>query len=87
MEMTQDTIMNMMNNQLEMLQVEFDDALKDLGKVSRNKNKSQEDYAIYFEQQDKCNICEAKINLMNKMIKRMADMFGPQAPMLSTAKL
>ena len=38
MEMTQDTIMNMMNNQLEMLQVEFDDALKDLGKVSRNKN-------------------------------------------------
>ena len=85
--MTQDTIMNMMNTQLEMLQVEFDDALKDLGKVSRNKNKSQEDYAVYFEQQDKCNICEAKINLMNKMIKRMADMFGPQAPMLSTAKL
>ena len=85
--MTQDTIMNMMNNQLEMLQVEFDDALKDLGKVSRNKNKSQEDYAVYFEQQDRCNICEAKINLMNKMIKRLSEMFGPQAPMLSTAKL
>ena len=87
MEMTQDTIMNMMNNQLKMLQVEFDDALKDLGKVSRNKNKSQEDYAVYFEQQDRCNICEAKINLMNKMIKRLGEMFGPQAPMLSTAKL
>ena len=85
--MTQDTIMNMMNNLLEMLQVEFDDALKDLGKVSRNKNKSQEDYAVYFEQQDRCNICEAKINLMNKMIKRLSEMFGPQAPMLSTAKL
>lgn len=87
MEMTQDTIMNMMNTQLEMLQVEFDDALKDLGKVSRNKNKSQEDYAVYFEQQDRCNICEAKINLMNKMIKRIGEMFGPQAPMLSAAKL
>lgn len=34
-----------------------------------------------------CNICEAKINLMNKMIKRLGEMFGPQAPMLSTAKL
>ena len=85
--MTQDTIMNMMNNQLEMLQVEFDDALKDLGKASRNKNKSQEDYAAYFEQQDKCNICEAKVTLMNKMIKRVKEMFGPQAPMLSTAKV
>ena len=87
MEMTQDTIMNMMNNQLEMLQVEFDDALKDLGKASRNKNKSQEDYAEYFEQQDKCNICEAKVKLMNKMINRISEMFGPQAPMLASAKL
>jgi len=58
-----------MNEKDYSLQVEFDDALKDLGKVSRNKNKSQEDYAVYFEQQDKCNICEAKINLMNKIIK------------------
>ena len=87
MEMTQDTIMNMMNNQLEMLQVEFDDALKHLGEASRNKNKSQEDYATYFERQDICNICEAKVTLMEKMIKRMKEMFGPQAPMLSTAKL
>ena len=76
-----------MNEKDYSLQVEFDDALKDLGKVSRNKNKSQEDYAVYFEQQDKCNICEAKINLMNKIIKRMAEMFGPQTPMLSAAKL
>ena len=87
MEMTQDTIMNMMNNQLTMLQVEFDDALKDLGMASIDKNKSQEDYATYFERQDKCNICKAKVMLMKKMINKMEEMFGPQAPMLSAAKL
>lgn len=86
MEMTKETIMNMMNKQLEMLQMDFDDALRDLGNISRNKNKSQEEYAIYFERQDRCNICEAKINLMQKMVKKMSDMFG-QTQMLSTAKL
>ncbi len=86
MEMTKETIMNMMNKQLEMLQMDFDEALKDLGRISRNKNKSQEEYAIYFERQDRCNICEAKINLMQKMVKKMSDMFG-QTQMLSTAKL
>ena len=40
MEMTKETIMNMMNKQLEMLQMDFDEALKDLGRISRNKNKS-----------------------------------------------
>lgn len=86
MEMTKETIMNMMNKQLEMLQMDFDEALKDLGRISRNKNKSQEEYAIYFERQDRCNICEAKINLMQKMVKKMSDMFG-QTQILSTAKL
>ena len=86
MEMTKETIMNMMNKQLEMLQMDSDEALKDLGRISRNKNKSQEEYAIYFERQDRCNICEAKINLMQKMVKKMSDMFG-QTQMLSTAKL
>ena len=86
MEMTKETIMNMMNKQLEMLQMDFDEALKDLGRISRNKNKSQEEYAIYFERQDRCNICEPKINLMQKMVKKMSDMFG-QTQMLSTAKL
>jgi hypothetical protein len=86
MEMTKETIMNMMNKQLEMLQMDFDEALKDLGRISRNKNKSQEEYAIYFERQDRCNICEAKVNLMEKMVKKISDMFG-QTQILSTAKL
>jgi hypothetical protein len=86
MEMTQESIMGMMNKQLEMLQVDFENALKDLGKISRNKNKSQEEYAIYFERQDRCNICEAKINLMEKMINKMSEMFSG-TPMRSTAKL
>ena len=87
MEMTKDAIMNMMNKQLEMLQGDFDDALRDLGRISRNKNKSQEEYAIYFERQDRCNICEAKVNLMEKMVKKMTEMFGAQTQMISTAKL
>ena len=86
MEMTQESIMGMMNKQLEMLQVDFENALKDLVKISRNKNKSQEEYAIYFERQDRCNICEAKINLMEKMINKMSEMFSG-TPMRSTAKL
>ena len=79
--------MTIMNNQLQMLEVDYDDALRDLGRVSRSKNKTQEEYAIYFERQDRCNICEAKVHLMQKIMNRITDMFGPQTPMLKTSAM
>lgn len=83
----QDSVMSMMNMQLEKLEMDLDDAWKQLGKIAQIRNKSQEEYETFFERRDRCDICEAQLNVMKKTMNRISDILGPQTPMLSTVKM
>ena len=83
----QKAIMAMMSNHMEVLQSELFEAEHALGQADRKKREfaTEENYANYWKKQNKCDICEAKINLMRRMMDRISGMFAVQkAPMLTT---
>ena len=82
----QTTIMSMLNNHMDVLKSELFDAEHELGQADRRKREfaSDENYATYWQKQNKCEICEAKIALMRRMIDRISGVFAVQAPPMLT---
>lgn len=85
----QEQIMSMMNGQLEMLEVEFDDAERALGRAANAKEttRSNENYSEYWDKNLAYDICKEKLQLMRKIIDRVSMVFDSQTPMLANVRM
>jgi len=79
--MMKETIMSALNEQLEMLQAEMDNAVHSLGLVTLDRDAV--DCSIYYERKDACIISREKVRLMQKIIDKVNTVCSSQMPMMA----